>query len=246
MCKGRMNETHTHRAWCPMPTVSCQDGAVLLAKYLEHRAVAMRRDFREQQPCHPTQPSTSHPEGAGVGGSVTIASGDCADVNINNNGSSGCRSSSSSSNSNKNGRAAPIRVLELGSGTGLAGLAAAFAFGRRHSGTSGGADGEVSPPRRRRGNLLEGESDEGVARRVSPPAPVEVEVVLTDLEYALTNTRANISLNSSSLEAVGAEVSSMELDWCRPLPRELSGERIRCPFFLFVPTVRRWGVTADP
>ncbi|CAM9935168.1 unnamed protein product [Ectocarpus sp. 8 AP-2014] len=204
------------------------DGAVLLAKYLEHRAVAIRRDFREQQPCHSTQPSYRHPEGAGDGSSVTVAAGDSADVNINNSGSSGCRSSngniSSSSCSSKSARAAPIRVLELGSGTGLAGLAAAFAFGRRHSGTSGDDNGEVNHPPPpspcRRGNPLEGGNDEGVAQCASPPA--QVAVVLTDLEYALTNARANISSNSPSLEAVGAEVSSMELDWCRPLPRELS------------------------
>ncbi|CBN78475.1 conserved unknown protein [Ectocarpus siliculosus] len=205
------------------------DGAVLLAKYLEHRAVAMRRDFCEQQPCHSTQPSYRHPEGAGHGSSVTVAAGDSADVNINNNSSSGCRSSngnisSSSCSSSKSVRAAPIRVLELGCGTGLAGLAAAFAFGRRHSGTSGDDNSEVnhppppSPCRRR--NPLEGENDEGVAQCASPPA--QVAVVLTDLEYALTNARANTFLNSSSLEAVGAEVSSIELDWCRPLPRELS------------------------
>ncbi|CAN0199015.1 unnamed protein product [Ectocarpus sp. 4 AP-2014] len=207
------------------------DGAVLLAKYLEHRAVTMRRDFREQQPCHSTQPSCCHPEGAGDRSSVAVAAGDSADVNINinSNSSSGCKSSNSNiSNSScgscsKSVRAGPIRVLELGCGTGLAGLAAAFAFGRRNSSTSGDDNGEVNPHPPspcRRGNPLEGENDEGVARCASPPA--QVAVVLTDLEYALTNARANISLNSSSLEAVGAEVSSMELDWCRPLPRELS------------------------
>ncbi|CAM9658989.1 unnamed protein product [Ectocarpus sp. 12 AP-2014] len=205
------------------------DGAVLLAKYLEHRAVAMRRDFREQQPCHSSQPSCRHPEGTGDGSSVAVAAGDSADVNVNSNSSIDCRSSNSNisissiSSCSKSVRAAPVRVLELGCGTGLAGLAAAFAFGRRNSSTSGDDNGEVNPPPLspcRRGNPLEGENDEGVAQCASPPA--QVAVVLTDLEYALTNARANISLNSSSLEAVGAEVSSMELDWCRPLPSELS------------------------
>lgn len=109
---------------------------------------------------------------------------------------------------NNTGR--PIRVLELGCGTGLAGLAAGFALGRN---SGDGEDHLLSSSRPIR-------PTEGA---ITPPTK-EVEVVLTDLPYVLANTRANISRNAALFEAVGVDVVATELDWCRPLPRGLIGE----------------------
>lgn len=97
-----------------------------------------------------------------------------------------------------------IRVLELGCGTGLAGLAAAFSMGRRRG--EGGRGTPPQPP---------------VARPLT-----EVEVVLTDLPYALDNARENIARNAETLAAARGEVAATELDWCRPLPQGLVGELV--------------------
>ena len=124
-------------------------------------------------------------------------------------------------------RARPVaRVLELGCGTGLAGLAAAVSFGRRETGENDGERVAALPCPPRSSDACDGEGH-GSGESVSSPAVGDgVEVVLTDLEYALENARANIERNAPSLEAVGSTVKAMELDWCRPLPDQLTGENL--------------------
>lgn len=180
---------------------------MLLAKYLEHQAVAMLREFDNQCPprtqIHPLSPGH---ERVANGGVVTR---DTAYKSIDTN----------------NYETPPrLRVLELGCGTGLAGLAAAFSFGRRHPGLGGdGGEGKAAlpiPPRHH--HPFKGQDKE--ITNCASAGEGGVEVVLTDLEYALTNARANISRNTKSLKAVGSRVKVAELDWCRPLPMEVVGE----------------------
>lgn len=215
--------------------IAVKDGSVLLAKYLEHQAEAMLRDFdsRCPPPNKSQQPLSPGHERVQNDGVLTGEAGDTSNDNANSNAHTS--SSSSNSNDNTNDCKTPprLRVIELGCGTGLAGLAAAFSFGRRrHRGRGGDREECIAalPPPPRQTRPLEGE-DDGVAECGASGREEEggggggVEVVLTDLEYALTNARENISRNALSLEAVGSvAVKAAELDWCRPLPKELIGE----------------------
>lgn len=188
---------------------SCQDGSVLLAKYLEHQAIPMRRDLDTQRPGRRTRPISAAPERAESNGDVMNA----AAVDETNHG--------------LGKRARPVaRVLELGCGTGLAGLAAAFSLGTGQSSDSDNEGRVALPCPHRHSKFCAGETNELVEGASSPTAEHGVEVVLTDLGYALENARANIDRNASSLEAVGGTVKAMELDWCRPLPDEFAGEKL--------------------
>lgn len=176
---------------------------MLLAKYLEYRAVAMRRDFDSQRPRRQSRPMST----------VINATGFTAN--------SSCK------------KTPPVvRVLELGCGTGLAGLAAAFSFGRRKSGDSGTRSrAALTGSHHRHSNTGEGEKYGLDGCASSPTVEYSVEVVLTDLEYALENARANVHRNASSLKAVGSTVKAMELDWCRPLPDVFIGEALTPSWF---------------
>eukprot|EP00752_Nemacystus_decipiens_P015743 g14055.t1 len=66
-------------------------------------------------------------------------------------------------------------------------------------------------------------NDGSIERGSCPMVENGVEVVLTDLEYALENARSNIRRNASSLRAVGSTVNAVELDWCHPLPDAFAG-----------------------
>lgn len=190
---------------------------MLLAKHLEHQAVAMRRDFDKQRPRGQTRPTSAALERTEIDGGVfnaTDASPDC---------------------SSKKARPA-VRVLELGCGTGLAGLAAAFSFGRRESGDSDSESIAALPCPPQRSDTCGGENIGSVACASSPTVDDGVEVVLTDLEYALENARSNIHRNASLLKAIGSTVNAVELDWCRPLPDEFAGETM-IPWWL--PAVRK-------
>ncbi|CAN0103878.1 unnamed protein product, partial [Hapterophycus canaliculatus] len=186
------------------------DGSVLLAKYLEHQATTMRRDFCDEQQSCGDENGTFLPRNEKIGDPQDYGISDETGSNHNRNSNSRGRTARSTT---------AVRVLELGCGTGLAGLAAAFAFGKQRSVRSKATVCSLprdSPP-------PEGEGD-GVGERVSPAAEGQgAEVVLTDLEYALANARANIERNASSLEDFGVKVDAMELDWCRPLPQEFVG-----------------------
>lgn len=183
---------------------------MLLARYLEHQAVTMRRNLDNQRSLRPTRPISNALEKA-EGGLINATGG-------NTNGFSN--------------KARPVvRVLELGCGTGLAGLAAAFSFGRRESGDSNSERESALPCPPRWSNICESEKDASVGSASSPTVEGGVEVILTDLEYALDNARANVRRNASSLTAVGSTVSAMELDWCRPLPDELAGETMTPAWF---------------
>lgn len=183
-----------------------QDGSVLLAKYLEHQAVGMRRELGLQQPCgesHPLPPTHETAE------SISDGVNDTKDKTRGSN------------------KPPVVRVLELGCGTGLAGLAAAFSFGRRGNVDAHGESRAALPPFPQQTQPFESEED-GVRTCSSSHAVVDggAEVVLTDLEYALANARENINRNASSLKAIGGAVKVMELDWCRPLPEGFVGELV--------------------
>lgn len=197
--EGECNRSafHADPGFRSLYRIFCQDGSVLLAKYLEHQAVAMRRDFDSQRSRRQTRPNSA---------AFERAEGDDGD------------------SFSRKARAVD-RVLELGCGTGLAGLAAAFSFGRRESGDKGNESTAAPPRPARRSNACEGEHY-GVIVECGSSSTVEdgVEVVLTDLEYALENARANIGHNAPALKAVGSTVNAMELDWCRPLPEEFAGK----------------------
>ncbi|CAM9401101.1 unnamed protein product [Pylaiella littoralis] len=206
------------------------DGAVLLAKYLEHQGVAILRDFDDRCPLrrqtHPLRPEHERFENDGV---VTSETDDNSSTNNNDDDDADDGSGSGSGKDNRsiaNSETPPrLRVLELGCGTGLAGLAAAFSFGSRHDGHDGDGEegGAALSPHPRHTRPWKGRDDR-VTNCASGGKTQGVEVVLTDLEYALANARANISRNASSLAAVGSAVKAVELDWCRPLPEELAGE----------------------
>ena len=107
-----------------------------------------------------------------------------------------------------------LRILELGCGTGLAGLAAASALGeqlREEGVIITPPELDIRPAARRNRGVAGGES--------------LVEAVLTDLPYALENTRANVARNAEPLDAAGVGLVVRELDWLRPVPQELLGER---------------------
>lgn len=187
--------------------ISCQDGSLLLAKYLEHQGIAMRRDFDNQRSRRQTRPTSPASERAeGVAGATNTTGG---------------RTESCSKRSRP-----VVRVLELGCGTGLAGLAAAFSFGRAESGDSDNESRGAPPRPPRRSDTCEGEHHGSVECVSSSVVEDGAEVVLTDLEYALENARGNINHNASSLEAIGSTVKAVELDWCRPLPDEFAGEKL--------------------
>ncbi len=182
-----------------------QDGSVLLAKYLEHQAVGIRRELGRQQPCGETHPLPPAHETVCSNGSIDETTDKARGSN----------------------RPPVVRILELGCGTGLAGLAAAFSFGRRENVDAHGESRAALPPFSHQTQPCESEED-GVRTRNSSHAVVDggAEVVLTDLEYALANARENINRNASSLKAVDGAVKAMELDWCRPLAEEFAGELV--------------------
>lgn len=110
-----------------------------------------------------------------------------------------------------------LRVLELGCGTGLAGLAAAFSLSTGVTPTKD-ENKEASPS---------SDSQADSPPDSSPDCRSDycgVDLVLTDLEYALENARANVERNSSSLTACGASVVTAKLDWTEPLPSDLLGK----------------------
>lgn len=184
-----------------------KDGAVLLAKYLEHQATAMQRYCHDELLCG-DQSDAFCPRNEKNGETKGISD----ETNSDHNGCSNSHGRTTNSTA--------VRVLELGCGTGLAGLAAAFAFGKQRCAQSKAS--LCSPPQGSRPSNGEGGR---VDASGSPAAEgEEVQVVLTDLEYALANARANIARNACSLEDVGAKVDAVELDWCRPLPQEFAGE----------------------
>lgn len=108
-----------------------------------------------------------------------------------------------------------LRILELGCGTGLAGISAALSLGR----SSSGVQNEKNQKEISRGGSLSNEDLEG-----GKGGGVEVQVFLTDLPYALSNARQNVRRNSASLEATRAEVLVSKLDWTCPVPQEIMGE----------------------
>ena len=209
-----------------------KDGAVFLAKYLEHQSASMIRDIRGRQSgresgrqsCRQSRsPERRRRRGGGEECAMSGDSGHDKD-NDNDDGSNSSDQTDGGTNTDDNSSSSssssqPIRVLELGCGTGLAGLAAALSLGRPIPTDN---DGTLPLPSQ------DPDSPTRLAQRgTPPPSPLPtagVEVVLTDLPYALTNARANISRNDSALEAAGASVVATELDWCRSLPTGLRGE----------------------
>lgn len=218
-----------------------QDGAVLLAKYLEHQASAIargsiprhqhqhrhqrRHDFHDPRR-HETQPDNAERLDGQV--DTFLDSNSEKPDNINT----------------PHEENLTLRVLELGCGTGLAGLAAAVALGKgNHTQRDGVLPYHRHPPLQ----PSQGDQDclcqqphqgEHPGKGIIGVREAAVEVVLTDLSYALTNARTNIARNAEALEAVGAHVTAIELDWCRPLPPGLVGEahspdfRMRCECYL--------------
>ncbi|CAM9317653.1 unnamed protein product, partial [Scytosiphon promiscuus] len=186
------------------------DGSVLLAKYLEHQATAIRHDLRNDHQLCVHWSGTTLPQNGITGHQQSRKFSE-------ETGSDHDRSSKS----HRCARSVAVRVLELGCGTGLAGLAAAVAFGKRRSVGDDEVQTNADPcPPAHHCHPSEGEGDE-VHECVLPAVEGEgVEVVLTDLEYALGNARANIARNAPSLEDLGGKVDATELDWCRPLPQE--------------------------
>ena len=195
---------------------------MLLAKYLEHQAVAMRRDFGHQRSRRQTRPTATACDGAESNDGVINGTGG----EPGGFGNKACPA---------------VRVLELGCGTGLAGLAAAYSFGRRETGHRGGDITAALSCPRQRSNTCGDESNGLVECASSPTVESGVEVLLTDLEYALENARSNIRRNASSLKALGNSVNAVELDWCRPLPDEFGGETMTPSWF---PVIFSGGVAA--
>ncbi|CAN0285622.1 unnamed protein product [Laminaria digitata] len=210
------------------------DGAVLLAKYLEHQHAAMIRDIRDRQSGrHNTTTNTNTTNNTNTNTTTDTTTSPPTNTNITNtNTNTNTNTTTDTTTSRPTNTNAtttttttttnspqPIRVLELGCGTGLAGLAAALSLGQQpnHPNNFKTLPTPSQDPNQKR-----------LAQRGTPSSPpllptAGVEVVMTDLPYALTNARSNIARNASVLQAAGARVVATELDWCRSLPTGLRG-----------------------